>query len=235
MPLAGSIRNAPAGVTGFDANTPISATVAKEFIAAGHRFCIRYVGRTHMADTDLTAGEAQEILGAGLALMPVQHVEAGEWMPSGALGATYGGNAASFVAAIGFPPGVNVWLDLESVSTAASAADVTAYCNAWFDAVAAAGFTPGIYVGWQPMLTNEQLYNSLKFKHYWGAYNVDAVIPVRGWQLKQSPATRQIAGVDHDVNVTHVDGLGGQVLWLAPVVELDAAQVAATFGTPATV
>ena len=183
-----------------------------------------------MAHNDLTAAEAQGILDAGLALMPVQHVQAGEWMASGSLGATYGGNAASFVAAIGFPAGVNVWLDLESVSTASSEADVAAYCNEWFDAVAAGGFTPGIYVGWQPVLTNSELFHSLKFQHFWGAYNVDAVIPNRGWQMKQSPATQQIAGIDHDVNETHVDGLGGRVIWLAPGADPDAA----IFGTPRT-
>ena len=217
MSLAGSVRSAPAGVKGFDANVPISPRVAQEFVEAGYGFCVRYVGRLSMAQTDISAAEAQDILNAGLALMPVQHVEAGEWMPSGDLGTTYGRNAGTFAAGVGFPPGVNVWLDLESVSTQATPAEVTAYCNNWYDEVAAAGFTPGVYVGWQPMLTNEELFESLKFQHFWGAYNVDAVIPRRGWQMKQSPASQQIAGIEHDDNVTHVDGLGGQVLWLAPL------------------
>lgn len=227
MALQGSVLNAPAGIRGFDANAVISAPVARQFVEAGYRFCVRYVGRTQMASHDLTAGEAQTLLDAGLALMPVQHVEAGEWAASGSLGAQYGANAAQFVSAIGFPPGVTVWLDLESVSTSSAAADVIAYCDNWYDAVAAAGYSPGVYVGWQPMLTNSQLYTSLKFKHYWGAYNVDAVIPERGWQMKQSPTHTQIAGIDHDDNVTHVDGLGGQVIWLAPSGD-------ATFGTPYT-
>jgi hypothetical protein len=228
MALQGTVLNAPAGIRGFDANAVISASVARQFVDAGYQFCVRYVGRTQMASHDLTAAEAQTLLGAGLALMPVQHVEAGEWAASGSLGAEYGANAAQFVSAIGFPPGVNVWLDLESVSTSSAAADVTAYCNNWYDAVAGAGYTPGIYVGWQPMLTNGQLYSALKFKHYWGAYNVDAVIPQRGWVMKQTPAHTQVAGIDHDDNVTHVDGLGGQVAWLAP-----AGAQSATFGTPA--
>jgi len=219
MTLPGTVQSAPAGIKGFDANVPVSAAVAKEFLDAGYRFCARYVGRTQMAPHDLTASEAATLLQAGLALMTVQHVEAGEWMPSAALGAEYGANAARFTAAIGFPAGVNVWLDLESVSSAAAAAEVVAYCNAWADAVSAAGFAPGIYVGWQPMLSNAQLYHDLKFSHYWGAYNVDAVIPQRGWQMKQSPAARQVAGIEHDDNVTHVDGLGGQVRWLSAAAE----------------
>jgi hypothetical protein len=216
MALQGTVVSAPAGIKGFDANAVISASVARQFVDAGYQFCVRYVGRTQMASHDLSAAEAQTLLGAGLALMPVQHVEGGEWAASGPLGAQYGADAAQFVSAIGFPPGVNVWLDLESVSTSSPAADVEAYCNNWFDAVAGAGYTPGIYVGWQPVLSNGQLYSTLKFQHYWGAYNVDAVIPQRGWVMKQTPAHTQVAGIDHDDNFTHVDGLGGQVTWLAP-------------------
>jgi hypothetical protein len=46
--------------------------------------------------------------------------------------------------------------------------------------------------------------------------------------MKQTPAHTQVAGIDHDDNFTHVDGLGGQVAWLAP-----AGAPASTFGTPA--
>jgi hypothetical protein len=228
MTLSGSLRSAPAGIKGFDANVTISASVAKQFIAAGYQFAVRYVGRTQMASHDLTAQEASTLLEAGLALMAVQHVEAGEWMPSGELGTEYGRNAGQFTAAIGFPAGVNVWLDLESVSGSAAEADVIAYCNNWYDQVAAAGFTPGIYVGWQPMIPNSDLYRKLKFAHYWGAYNVDAVIPVRGWVMKQTPAHTQVAGIEHDDNFTHVDGSGGQVIWLAP----PGSASAAALGTP---
>jgi hypothetical protein len=225
MTLPGSLRSAPAGIKGFDANVTISASVAKQFLAAGYQFAVRYVGRTQMASHDLTAQEAGTLLEAGLALMAVQHVEAGEWMPSGELGTEYGRNAGQFTAAIGFPAGVNVWLDLESVSSSAAEADVIAYCDNWYDQVAAAGFTPGIYVGWQPMIPNSDLYRKLKFAHYWGAYNVDAVIPVRGWVMKQTPAHTQVAGIEHDDNFTHVDGAGGQVIWLAPAGNT-------AFGTP---
>jgi hypothetical protein len=228
MTLSGSLRSAPAGIKGFDANVTISASVAKQFLAAGYQFAVRYVGRTQMASHDLTAAEANTLLEAGLALMAVQHVEAGEWMASGQLGTEYGRNAGQFVGAIGFPAGVNVWLDLESVSSSAAEADVIAYCNNWYDQVAAAGFTPGIYVGWQPMIPNHDLYSKLKFAHYWGAYNVDAVIPVRGWVMKQTPAHTQVAGVEHDDNFTHVDGAGGQVIWLAPPGDVSTA----VFGTP---
>ena len=216
--LAGTIQPAPPGVRGFDADLPISAAAAREFAARGYRFCLRYVGRLEMHASDLTTAEAQAILDAGLALMVVQHVESDDgWTPGGPLGTTYGTSAAAFAQAIGVPPGVNVWLDLEGVTPGVDPADVIAYCENWYDRVAAAGYVPGVYVGWHPGLTNQQLYD-LKFQHYWGAYNVDASIPNRGWCLKQMPGTggtiADIATSDYDDDVTITDALGGTVTWL---------------------
>lgn len=217
--LSGTVQKAPAGVRGFDANTPISAGAAAEFAAAGFRFCLRYVGRVQMAAHDLSTQEAEDILNAGLALMPVQHVLNPGWHPTGDLGAEYGANAAKFAQEIGFPPGVNVWCDLESVASSTAAADVIAYCNQWHAAVSAAGYVPGLYVGYQPGLTGPQLYADLKFTAYWAAYNVDGVsVPhPRGWQLVQSEGHGTIAGISteaYDADTTRADASGGQVLWL---------------------
>ena len=215
--LPGMVQPAPPNLLGFDANTPISASAAQAFIARGYRYAIRYVGRRQMKPHDLSTGEAKTILQCGLALMPVQHVELPGWSPTAALGAEYGTNAGVFTKQLGFPAGVCVWLDLEEVSSASTAANVIAYCNAWYNAVAAAGFTPGVYVGYNPGLTGQQLYLSLRFEHYWGAYNVDVSIPNRGWQLKQSVGKGAIGGItteDYDDDTTLTDKKGGQVLWL---------------------
>lgn len=216
--LPGTVQAAPDGLLGFDANTPISSAVAQAFLAKGHRYAIRYVGRRQMKPHDLSTQEAKTILAAGLALMPVQHVELPGWSPTAALGAEYGTNAGIFTKQLGFPPGVCVWCDLEEVSTSSTAADVIGYCNAWYDAVKAAGFSPGVYVGFNPGLTGQQLYANLRFKHYWGAYNVDVSIPNRGWQLKQSVGKGTIGGItteDYDDDLTITDKKGGQALWLA--------------------
>lgn len=215
--LPGTVRAAPPGLLGFDANTPISAARARAFVQRGYHYAIRYVGRRVMKPHDLSTEEAKTILAAGLALMPVQHVEVAGWHPTADLGQEYGSNAARFAKQLGFPPGVCVWCDLEEVSSSSTAADVIAYCNAWHDAVAAAGFTPGLYVGFNPGLTGEQLFARLRNQHYWGAYNVDVTIPVRGWQLKQSEGKATIGGVttqDYDNDLTITDQRGGQVHWL---------------------
>jgi Domain of unknown function (DUF1906) len=219
MTLSGTVQPAPAGAKGFDVNLTLTAATAKAFHDAGYRFVVRYVGRRQMASHDLSSDEAKTILGAGLALMVVQHVENPGWHPTAALGDEYGTNAAAFARQIGVPAGVNVWLDLESVANGTAASDVIGYCNTWYDRVAAAGYVPGVYVGYEPGLTGQQLYSKLKFQQYWAAYNVDVSIPNRGWCLKQSVGKGTVGGIttesyDDDTAVT--DQKGGQALWLAP-------------------
>ncbi|HEY7768975.1 glycoside hydrolase domain-containing protein [Longimicrobium sp.] len=219
MPLAGNVTPAPAGLRGFDANTPISAAAARAFWDAGYRFALRYVGRTQMASHDLTTAEAEILLNQGFGLMPVQHVLDPGWQPTTALGQEYGANAATFSQQIGFPPGVNVWCDLESVSHEASAADVIGYCNAWYTAVANAGYVPGLYVGYEPGLTGQQLYGSLKFSRYWAAYNVDGVSnpKPRSWQLVQMEGSGTVGGLStevYDADETRTDGEGSTPVWL---------------------
>lgn len=217
--LSGTVQSAPQGAKGFDANTPISAAAAHQFLARGYRFCVRYVGRLTQNTYDLTYAEAQDIVSAGLALMVVQHVKSEDgWTPDGPLGTTYGTNAAAFAAQAGVPPGVNVWLDLEGVAPGTPAADVIAYCRNWHDRVADAGYVPGIYVGWHPGLSAQQLY-ALPFQHYWGAYNVNAdQAPACGWCLKQAPASGgNIAGIrpdSYDDDVARTDQKGRNVQWL---------------------
>lgn len=207
-----SVQAAPADQKGFDINEPVGSSKARQFHENGFRFCLRYVGRRKMSSNDLTAAELDRLLNAGLAVMPVQHVESEDsWVPTPGKGTEYGANAGRFARDLGFPAGVNVWLDLECVEKHVPAADVIGYCNNWFDQVQAAGYKPGVYVGFRPILSNDELRKRLKFRHYWGAYNVDAKIPGRGWQMKQE----DVHAV-HQVDRTRTDDLGDQVHWFQP-------------------
>ena len=85
--------------------------------------------------TTFTKPKREFILNVGLALMPVQHVARAGWSPTKSLGTTYGRNAAAHVREVGFPPGINVWLDLEGVKSSSSHATVIDYCNAWIEEV----------------------------------------------------------------------------------------------------
>jgi len=204
----------PATVLGFDTNTPLTAEQAKRFYDDGYRFCLRYVGRTEMKAIDLSSEEAANILSAGLALMPVQHVLESPWVPTAALGAEYGGNAALFTSEIGFPKGVNIWCDLEGVERGAEASIVIEYCNNWYDEVNAAGYVPGLYVGANCGLTGQQLYRNLKFQHYWKSGSKVPEVEKRGYQLFQQTPSVKVNGMSIDKNTAVTDQLRGQVQWL---------------------
>jgi hypothetical protein len=97
--------------------------------------------------------------------MAVQHVRDPGWRPTSSLGEQDGTNAANNALAVGFPPGVNVWCDLEGVNSSSTAQDVIDYCNSWYDAFSAAGYAPGLYVGANAVLTGDQLCYDLLFQH----------------------------------------------------------------------
>lgn len=212
--LPGTIQSAPSGLLGFDTNTVVSASVAKQFYADDYRFCVRYVGRTSQASNDLTYSEALDILNAGLGLMIVQHVSEWGWTPTSALGTEYGSNAALFAEEIGLPKGVNLWLDLEGVATGTSANTVGEYCNNWYEAVFEAGYVPGIYVGASAILSSIELYTALKFEHYWKSGSSVPPVATRGYQLIQKNLDITVNGIQIDQDMTQNDSLGGQVLWL---------------------
>jgi hypothetical protein len=211
--ISGTVQSAAPGLLGFDINQTVTSSLAQQFVQAGYHYCLRYVPFGEVLDPDLTTAEAEAILGAGLALTAVQHCMDSGWAPTGTMGTQYGQRAAGYLQDIGMPGGVNVWLDLEGVGSGAQAQDVIDYCNNWYAAVEAGGYVPGVYVGYQPGLSDQQLYD-LAFQHYWAAYNVNSSIPVRGYQLVQSPQSTRIGDLSYDDDNTQTDSLGGNVLWL---------------------
>ena len=214
MPLSGSIQSAPSGALGFDSDTVITLSTAQQFYSQGYKFCLRYVSLGSMESSgDISPTEASNILSSGLALMPVQHVKSSGWTPSESLGQEYGTNAANNALSVGFPAGVNLWCDLEGVSSSASAQDVTGYCTAWFTAASGPGFVPGLYVGANAILSGQQLYD-LPFQHYWQSCSDVPSIPVRGYQMVQTLVQQPVNGIGIDKDTTQTDSEGGQVQWL---------------------
>ncbi len=203
------------GAIGFDTNQRLTATTATAFYEHGYEFALRYVPRIVQHENDITIEEKGIIRAAGLGLMVVQHCEDGAWRPTADKGSAYGATAARHCVEIGYAPGASVWLDLEEVAHGTAAEEVIGYCNSWFDVVALAGFLPGVYVGWNCRLTPDQLYRRLKFRAYWGGYNLDRdqYPAVRGLQMKQreprGPDVPLGVGVVIDVDVVSGDALGG--------------------------
>ena len=108
---------------------------------------------------------------------------------------------------------MNIWCDLEGVSDASVAADVIGYCNAWYAAVAANGYVPGLYVGANCVLNGQELYD-LAFQHYWKSISDVPALPARGYQMIQTVVPEPVNGIGIDQDVTQTDGEGGQALWL---------------------
>lgn len=208
---------APKGLKGIDVNTPISDGQAKSLVAAGYSFALRYIPRLSQASHDVTAEEVNTLLANGLAVMPVQHVEAGDWIPSVMKGTSYGQTAGERARTAGFVSGTSLWLDLESVDPHVPTETVIKYCNYWHGEVAKAGFLPGIYVGWRPGINAKDLYYRLRFTRYWAAFNlnIDQYPAISGVCMQQSPQKKQF-GLVFDTNTVLVDNLGRAPMLTAP-------------------
>jgi hypothetical protein len=222
MILPGHIFTPPDGVRGADTTERITPRTAVALRTHGFRFCVRYVRRDKPHASALNAAEAKTILDSGLGVMLVQYVESeSAWMPGAAKGKTNGDVAAAEAAKLGVPWGMTVWCDLEGVKVGTPRQQVIDYCNRWHAAVSGAGYVPGLYVGYRAGLTATQLYQKLRFTHYWGAYNLnsDQFPVVRGLQMKQSKRRPEdtIPGVQLDFQVDRIsaDRLGGRPTLLA--------------------
>lgn len=213
------VEPAKAGARGFDANTPITKAIAGALKQAGFAFAVRYLTRKAKPPAgDLTRAEVSAILESGLALMAVQHVAAPGWTPTPTLGAEYGANAAAHAKAVALPPGTAVFLDLEEVSAKAAPEDIIAYCNNWHDALQAAAYTPGLYVGSNCGLTPDQLYRRLKVKYYWKSGSKVPAIPHRGYSMVQTILPNDVvAGIAIDRNLITPDAFGATPLWARAV------------------
>ena len=213
MSLRGGVQGAISSVPGFDCDTPLSADLAHKFFGQGYKFCFRYLSTGQVSSQDLTEQEATDILNSGLALMPVQHARKHGWSPNQTLGQKDGQEASANAETVGFPDRVSLWCDLEGVNSSAQAQDVIDYCEAWYEAVSAAGYRPGLYVGAEALLSARQLYD-LPFQHYWRSQSQVPDIPHRGYQVIQFGPSVQINGVWIDLDVALNDNQGGAAQWL---------------------
>lgn len=219
----GTAKLATIGQIGFDVNQTLTASQAAAFKVADYSFAMRYVRRDSRSQNDLSTDEIAVLHAAGIAVSIVQHFGPAEgWVPTEALGIAYGANAATACHEISIPAGVTVWLDLEGVAPTVDAETVIRYANAWYSTVAAAGFEPGIYVGWGNGLTGEQLYKRLHFRRYMAAFNLNSDMApiVRGVCVKQRAAQGgdRPSGITFpfDVDAVLGDALGGLPTFLAP-------------------
>lgn len=219
--LSGTTGNIPTGTKGFDSDAKLNSY--PEMIASlssNYSFAIRYItlGSEQNTSVDLDYYEGTDILNSGMGLMVVQHVRDPGWEPSGTLGTSDGKNTRANAYYVGLPAHVNVWLDLEGVSSSVSASDVIDYCNNWYDEISAWGYVPGLYVGANCGLSSYQLYYDLNVAHYWDSNSSSAPTPdVRGFQMYQQPETTYTVNSNTifiDADNVSADNEGGLPQWL---------------------
>jgi Domain of unknown function (DUF1906) len=219
MPLPGRVAPVAAGNIGLDTDTIITPAVAAGLFASGFRFSVRYLSRTQpQSATDLSPAEATNILGAGLGLMAVQHCDRQGWSPTAALGNQYGLAAAVNATSVGLPSGVTIWLDLEGPLASTPAENVIAFVNAWASQVSTPtyNYVPGLYVGFQDILTSDQLYWRLRLKTYWSSASTVPDVAQRGYCMIQSLAPSPVDGISIDRDVVQFDNFGGVPTLLLP-------------------
>lgn len=208
----------PPPLQGFDTDNVLNEKMVLAFVSRHYGFCLRYLSHDKTTHGDLSADEALLIRKHGLGLMPVQHVRSYPWSPSGALGKEDGQFAVAHAQAVGVPPGVSVWMDLENVNLNTPAEAVIDYCKNWFLVVHGAGYSPGLYVGANCGLNGEQL-SQLPFQAYWKSISSVPDIPGRGYQMVQSIPTRAVSSklpIAIDSSYATTDNKGGQPsLWPA--------------------
>jgi hypothetical protein len=195
-----NIAPVPVGSIGFDCVTTLDSTSAARMKGVGFDFAVRYLG-------GVSVSEMGDILGAGLGLELVTYSRAPGWTPSAALGSQDGAQDVAQLHALGVGAGMVVWIDLEGSGGDMSA--TTEWINARSQALVAAGYIAGVYVGSGCVLDGAQLYALPHVSRYWRAFNEGIPVPSCGFcQMQLYPPDQTVEGIEIDHDATQQDYSG---------------------------
>jgi hypothetical protein len=196
------------GSRGLDTDTPISASLAKTLYALKFDFVVRYL-------SDVTVSELGAILASGLGLALVTHARAPGWLPTEAMGVADGAADVAHLKALGVPPGMVLFVDLEGAG--GSDVDTMAWANARSKAIVDAGYIAGLYVGDRCVLSAQQLYGLPEVSRYWKAYNAGIPEVMCGFcMLQLFPPDQTVAGLQIDLDVAQSDYKSRLAMMLRP-------------------
>lgn len=198
---------------GFDCDQKLTAASAAAFKKAGFDFVIRYVGREIMDVTkDIDAAELKICLNAGLDVGLVQHAALPGWIPSAALGAEYGANAAKFAKQVGYAAGCSIFNDMESPKAGTLKQAIVDFENAWFAAVNPS-YKASDYIGCSLPMTGDDLYKLFKTHDYWKSLSAVPDVTTRGYEMIQQ-AGGTLAGIQYDIDYVIGDRLSNLPLFM---------------------
>ena len=217
----------PTGTSGCDTSLKLNGkqidTLANTPLPSGEtiKFIFRYVSRGLPSAYDIDATEAMLINAAGLILCLVQYgPPKNPWPVDAAHGTSHGQAAARNASTVGYPSGCHIFLDMEGL--APSGQVVLNYVQAWCDAVHAAGYKAGVYVGFASGLTFDQWGHLDCIDLFW----CDAAPRVpptgKGFGVKQS-MTITLKGVPIDPDKVSADQLGRLLIGMGPDVNISLA------------
>lgn len=160
----------------------------------------------------MTPARLAAVLAAGLAFIPVTF--GGEY-EDGPL------DEIAQLKALGIPAGASVFLDMEGLKAfKTDPTKLIGMVNAWADGIAAAGYTPCLYVGVPQPLTSDELWN-LRVKGYWRGQgsvrdrNGALAEPTKcGWMMSQAWPSVVRAGVLVDCNQVGQDYRERVPMWV---------------------
>jgi hypothetical protein len=213
--VVGTPAPATQGAFGFDTDTPLTdAQISVLKANFNYTFCLRYVSRGPAPATDISAAEVGRLLAADVALMLVQHPPLAAWIPTTALGTTWGAAAASNASGAAVAKGITLFCDLEGVDGSVPASDIIGFCNAWAAIVNTVGFVPGLYVGANCGLTVAEL-SGLNFPVFWKSCSI-VPVPSQGFSMTQGPCdvSRGDGNVSVGVDENTVNTVSSSLLWL---------------------
>jgi hypothetical protein len=201
------MRAVPASFPAFGIDTvqTLSAANCAALRALGYSFVCRYFG-------GLTPNEISTILAAGLAYMPVTYSRKPGWVPTPGMGTKDGLAAVTRAKYLGVPPNTTCWLDLEGCS--GSAAATTTWVNEWAVEIKAAGFDPGLYVGYSPGGLDANGLWKLKVDRYWRAPFSIEPEKCGPCMFQLYPLNIALAGARVDVDVIQQDRLNRLPNWV---------------------
>jgi hypothetical protein len=184
------------GTKGADTVLTLSYMQAKALYDAGFRYVARYV-------VGLSKTELADILRAGLAVSFISYADSFD--PSDEIAA---------LQRLGIPKGVVVWFDVEGVND--DPVTLKKRINTWANAVKAAGYIPGLYVGAGALLTSAELFSLAVVRYFHGCSRVvdrtgEEAGPSCGWCCYQCACQVERAGVMVDVSFVYQDYKGRAV------------------------
>jgi len=154
---------------------------------------------------DMSAARARAICDLGFCLLLVQHCRSGYWVASQQTGLDDGAYAGNYAKnEVGYPSDAHLALDDESLKNHGT--PVYQHVVGWCSGVRV-GATPCVYEGFDPGLSQVQLYDVPDVDRYWGAYGPWDVA-TRSVCCRQSMQTT-VAGLAADPDHAFPDKLGG--------------------------